>query len=76
MSTILQPVVIKAGKQGPPGPRGEPGPPGDGSGGALTPESIGALSAAARLAEFDNEEKKAAARENIGLTVIDGGQFF
>lgn len=51
--------------------RGIPGPPGrdgDAAGGALL--------AVNRLSEFDNEQKKADARANIGLQVIDGGTFF
>jgi len=60
------PAIIKTGKQGPPGIGGS----------EVTPEFIGALSVTARLAEFDTDEKRAAARDNIGLTVIDGGEFF
>lgn len=51
--------------------RGVPGPPGrdgDATGGALL--------AVNRLSEFDTEQKKADARANIGLAVIDGGTFF
>lgn len=58
--------------RGDPGP---PGPPGDGSGGTLTPESIGALAVAMRLAEFDTEPARAQARANLGLQTIDGGTF-
>jgi len=47
--------------------RGVPGPAGDASG-ALLVEN--------RLSEFDTEQKKADARANIGLAVIDGGTFF
>ncbi|EER61565.1 hypothetical protein AcdelDRAFT_0900 [Acidovorax delafieldii 2AN] len=36
----------------------------------------GALLAVNRLSEFDTEQKKADARANIGLAVIDGGTFF
>ena len=46
---------------------GKPGPPGGAS---------GALLAVNRLSEFDTEQKKAEARTNIGLAVIDGGTFF
>lgn len=51
--------------------RGVPGPPGrdgDAAGGALLVVN--------RLSEFDDETKKAAARTNLGLQVIDGGTFF
>jgi hypothetical protein len=49
----------------------EQGPPGrDGNAAA------GVLLAANRLAEFDTEAKKSAARANLGLQVIDGGTFF
>lgn len=58
--------------RGPPGP---PGPPGDGSGGALTPEAIGALAVAMRLGEFDTPAARAAARANLGLETVDGGTF-
>lgn len=61
--------------RGEPGPPGPPGPPGDGSGGAITPASIGALAVSLRLAEFDDEPAKAAARANLGLQTIDGGTF-
>jgi hypothetical protein len=50
--------------------RGIPGPPGrdgDAAGGALL--------AVNQLSEFDTETKKAAARANLGLGVIDGGTF-
>jgi hypothetical protein len=43
------------------------GPPGDAG---------GALLVANQLNEFDDEAKKAAARTNLGLQVIDGGTFF
>lgn len=46
---------------------GKPGPPGD---------ADGALLVANRLSEFDDETKKASARANLGLQVIDGGTFF
>lgn len=59
--------IAEQGPPGPPGPPGEPGPVGDAG---------GALLISARLAEFDTEEAKAAARANIGLSVIDGGTFF
>lgn len=55
--------------------RGDPGLPGDGSGGALTPAAIGALAVSLRLAEFDTEPARAAARANLGLQNIDGGTF-
>lgn len=55
--------------------RGDPGVPGDGSGGALTPAAIGALAVSLRLAEFDTETARAAARANLGLQNIDGGTF-
>lgn len=64
--------IIEVYVAGPPGP---PGPPGSGDGGALTPASIGALAAASQLAEFDTEQKKSAARMNLGLQTIDGGTF-
>lgn len=48
--------------------RGIPGRSGDAAGGALL--------AVNRLSEFDTEQKKADARANIGLAVIDGGTFF
>lgn len=63
---------VLRGAAGPPGP---PGPPGDGSGGAMTPASIGALATELRLAEFDTETKRAEARANLGLQTIDGGTF-
>lgn len=49
--------------------QGPPGPPGGGG-------TAGALLVANRLSEFDDETKKAAARSNLGLQVIDGGTFF
>ncbi|MBV7457298.1 hypothetical protein KW843_22650 [Acidovorax sp. sif1233] len=55
-------VVVTRGIPGP------PGPPGDATGGALLVVN--------RLSEFDDETKKAAARTNLGLQVIDGGTFF
>lgn len=61
--------VVTSGKQGP------PGRPGEGSGGALTPAAIGALAVSLRLAEFDTEPARAAARANLGLQNIDGGTF-
>jgi hypothetical protein len=48
--------------------QGVPGRSGDAAGGALL--------VANRLSEFDDETKKAAARSNLGLQVIDGGTFF
>ena len=48
--------------------QGVPGRSGDAAGGALL--------AVNRLSEFDSEQKKADARANIGLQVIDGGTFF
>ena len=60
-------TIAEQGPPGPPGPPGEAGPVGD---------ADGALLASARLAEFDTEEAKAAARANLGLAVIDGGTFF
>lgn len=59
--------IAEQGPPGPPGPPGEPGPVGDAGGALLT---------SARLAEFETEEAKAAARANLGLAVIDGGTFF
>ena len=48
--------------------QGPPGRDGDAAGGALLVVN--------RLSEFDDETKKAAARTNLGLQVIDGGTFF
>lgn len=53
--------IIAVAEQGPPGRDG------DASGGALL--------TANQLGEFDTEPKKAAARANLGLQVIDGGTF-
>lgn len=68
-------LLTVIGVPGPAGAAGPPGPPGDGSGGAITPEGIGALAVSLRLAEFEDETAKAAARANLGLQTIDGGTF-
>lgn len=59
-------VVVDAGIPGPPGPAGSPatGTPGN------------YFQTALRLAELDTPEKKRTARQNLGLQVIDGGEFF
>lgn len=54
--------ILTAAEQGPPGRDGN--------------AAGGALLAVNRLSEFDDETKKAAARSNLGLQVIDGGTFF
>lgn len=62
-------VLLTEMQQGPPGPpgiQGIPGPVGD-AGGALLVSN--------QLSELDTEPKKAQARTNIGLQIIDGGTF-
>lgn len=59
--------IVTVAEQGPPGPPGRDGLDGNVAGGALI--------AANRLSEFDDEIKKTAARTNLGLQVIDGGTF-
>ena len=74
---IIQPDIIRvdvglpgirvdAGVPGPPGPPGSPatGSPGD------------FFQTALRLAELDTDAKRQAARANLGMATIDGGEFF
>ena len=44
-------------------------------GASITPGDIGALAIAVRLGEFDTEQKKIAARTNLGIQIIDAGSF-
>ena len=59
-------IRVDVGLPGPPGPPGSPatGEPGD------------FFQTALRLAELDTDEKRIAARTNLGLATIDGGEFF
>jgi hypothetical protein len=59
---------------GPAGPAGEPGPPGP-PGPPASGEASDYLQTALRLAEFDDDAKRAAARANLGITTWDGGTF-
>jgi len=62
-------ISLAVGLPGPPGPAGAPGTPGSGDPGDY-------LQTALRLAEFADDTARAAARANIGLATIDGGEFF
>lgn len=61
-------TVILSSPLGPPGPPGPPGPIGTAEGAFLVVNRFYEIS--------DNEEAKAAARQNLGLQIIDGGTFF
>ncbi len=75
---IIQPDIIRVQVEGGPVLRidaGMPGPPGP-PGSPATGEPGDFFQTALRLAELDTDEKRQAARTNLGLATIDGGEFF
>ena len=74
---IIQPDIIRVDvglpgirvDVGLPGPSGPPGAP-------ATCEPGDFFQTSLRLAELDTDEKRQAARTNLGLTTVDGGEFF
>ena len=61
--SVIQPDIIHVdvGLPGPPGQRGDP---------------ADFFQTSLRLSELDTDEKRSAARTNLGLATIDGGEFF
>ena len=75
---IIQPDIIRVQVDGGPVLRidaGMPGPPGP-PGSPATGEPADFFQTSLRLSELDTDEKRQAARTNLGLTTIDGGEFF
>jgi len=62
-------VSVSAGIPGPPGKDGPPGAPADGEPGDF-------FQTALLFSELDTESKKQTALNNLGLSTVDGGEFF
>lgn len=75
---IVQPEIVRVAVEGGPTLRvdaGVPGPPGP-PGSPATGDPGDFFQTALRLAELDTDAKRQAARANLGLATIDGGEFF
>ena len=72
---IIQPDIIRVQVGGGPVLRIDAGMPGP-TGAPATGEPGDFFQTALRLSELDTDEKRYAARTNLGLATIDGGEFF